>query len=86
MTIASLLAFAPRQISQAEGEAERLCSSAILLSRAIPEVRQTRLMPALDALKDGRPAGAQCDHAHQQREREEHDFLCVQPQGELLSK
>lgn len=39
-----------------------------------------------NALKDGRPAGAQCDHAHQQREREEHDFLCVQPQGELLSK
>ena len=39
-----------------------------------------------NALKDGRPTGAQCDHAHQQRESEEHDFFCVQPQGELLSK
>ena len=45
--IASLLAFAPRQVSQAEGEAE---SFAVLqlLSRAIPEVRQTRLMAALE--------------------------------------
>ena len=63
---------------------------AILLSLAVPQyfgrvegareaVLRENLHQMRDALKHGRPAGAQRNHAYQQREREQDDLLRPRP-------